>query len=178
MGMMKSFLLAFIPIFVAVDALGTLPIFISLTEEIEGKQRRRIICKSILTAALIAISFIFIGKGIFSLLGITMADFMVAGGILLLGMALMDLLTPEKTRKTIEPQTLGVVPLGTPLIAGPAVLTTLLMLVDVYGLFPTLSALLINILLAGLIFFSANYVTHILEKLDLKPYPRPPVFSW
>jgi len=107
-----------------------------------------------------------------------MADFMVAGGILLLGMALMDLLTPEKTRKTIEPQTLGVVPLGTPLIAGPAVLTTLLMLVDVYGLFPTLSALLINILLAGLIFFSANYVTHILEKLDLKPYPRPPVFSW
>ena len=169
---MKSFILAFIPIFVAVDALGTLPIFISLTEELEERKKRGIIYQSVLTAALVGISFIFIGKGIFALLGITVADFMVAGGILLLGMALMDLLTPEKTRKNIEPQTLGVVPLGTPLMVGPAVLTTILMLVDVYGLFPTLLALLTNILLAGLIFLTAEYILRMLGRTGIKAISR------
>lgn len=169
---MKSFILAFIPIFVAVDALGTLPIFISLTEDLEERKKREIIYQSVLTAALVGISFIFIGKGIFALLGITVADFMVAGGILLLGMALMDLLTPEKTRKNIEPQTLGVVPLGTPLMVGPAVLTTILMLVDVYGLLPTLLALLINILLAGLIFLTAEYILRMLGRTGIKAISR------
>ncbi len=169
---MKSFILAFIPIFVAVDALGTLPIFISLTEDLAERKKRGIIYQSVLTAALVGISFIFIGKGIFALLGITVADFMVAGGILLLGMALMDLLTPEKTRKNIEPQTLGVVPLGTPLMVGPAVLTTILMLVDVYGLLPTLLALLINILLAGLIFLTAEYILRMLGRTGIKAISR------
>ena len=95
---MENFILAFVPLFVSVDAFGLLPIFISMTEGIEEEKRRRIILQSVITALLIAILFLFLGKAIFSLLGITVADFMIAGGVLLFVIALADLLTIEKKR--------------------------------------------------------------------------------
>lgn len=159
--MLKNLLLAFIPLFVAVDAIGVLPIFISFTENIEKKEKFNIIIRSIATAICLAIGFIFLGKAIFKLLNITIADFMIAGGILLFCIAIIDLLNPTKKRR-IPSSELGFVPLGTPLITGPAVLTTSLLMLDTYGLFPTLIAVLLNILLAGIIFLSAEVLIKIL----------------
>ncbi len=149
--MLHDVFLAFIPIFVAVDCLGTLPIFVLLTEGIDPKEKTSIIVQSMLTAVGLALGFIFLGKGIFHLLGITIGDFMIAGGILLFCLAISDLLNPRKER-LVSTKDMGAVPLGTPLIVGPAVLTTSLILIDQYGLGPTLAAVLINILLTGLVF--------------------------
>lgn len=159
--MTENIFLAFIPLFVAVDAVGVLPIFVSLTEKMKPKQRRKVILKSLLTAICLAIGFIFLGRGIFNLLNITVADFMVAGGILLFCIAIIDLLNPAKKRRIPDPD-LGFVPLGTPLIVGPAVLTTSLLMLDTYGLLPTLISVLVNIILAGIIFWSANMFIRIL----------------
>ena len=153
--MIKVMFLAFIPLFVAVDAIGVLPIFVSLTEKMGAKERLNVILKSLVTAILLAIVFIFLGKAIFRVLNITVADFMVAGGILLFCIAIIDLLNPTKRRR-IPAGELGFVPLGTPLIVGPAVLTTSLLMLDIYGLLPTLVSVLTNIILAGVIFLSAN----------------------
>ena len=153
--MIKNIFLAFIPLFVAVDAIGVLPIFVSLTEKMETKERLNVILKSLVTAISISIVFIFLGKAIFNTLNITMADFMVAGGVLLFCIAIIDLLNPAKRRR-IPASELGFVPLGTPLIVGPAVLTTSLLMLDAYGLLPTLISVLFNIILAGIIFMSAN----------------------
>ena len=152
--MIKTVFLAFIPLFVAVDAIGVLPIFISLTEKMERKERLSVIIKSLATAICLAVFFIFLGKAVFSVLNITVADFMVAGGILLFCIAIIDLLNPIKRRR-IPGGELGFVPLGTPLIVGPAVLTTSLLMLDAYGLLPTLISVLTNIILAGVIFWSA-----------------------
>lgn len=152
---MNEILLAFIPIFVAVDAIGTLPIFVSLTQGVDKNLRAKIIFQSMLTALGLAVGFIFLGKAVFHLLGITVADFMIAGGVLLFSFALVDLVNPGKERMILA-QDLGVVPLGTPLIVGPAVLTTSLILIDQFGLFATLGAVVLNILLAGLVFSSAD----------------------
>jgi len=84
---LRSFLLSFIPVFVAVDAFGVLPIFISLTEGMGGKERIRVLKQSIFTALPIAIAFIFIGKAIFLFLGITVDDFLIAGGSILFVLA-------------------------------------------------------------------------------------------
>ena len=65
---MTNYLLAFIPIFVAVDALGTLPIYISLTEGLHKKKKIRVIYHSIITAVCLAVGFIFLGKAVFRLL--------------------------------------------------------------------------------------------------------------
>jgi len=152
---LKSFILSFIPIFVAVDALGVLPIFISLTEGIKKEKKLRIIKQSVIAALIIAIAFIFVGKGIFSIIGVTVEDFMIAGGAVLFIISVTDLLFPAKRRKT---STVGVVPLGTPLIAGPAVLTTSLISIDNIGLWPTLLSVVLNIFLAGVVFTSSDFL--------------------
>jgi len=160
---LRTYALAFIPIFVAVDALGVLPLFISFTEPVKRTSRLKIIRDSVITAAAVAIIFIFVGKSAFRFLGITVYDFMVAGGVLLFILAINDLLRSEKATRAPD-QSLGVVPLGMPLIVGPAVLTTSLIMLDTYGLAPTLAAVILNILIAGLIFASADFIMKIMGK--------------
>jgi multiple antibiotic resistance protein len=149
--MLHKILLSFIPVFVAVDAIGVLPILTSLTEGFDEKQKDRIIVQSMLTAACLAVGFIFLGKLVFRVLGIALGDFMIAGGAILFSLAIIDIVNPVKERR-IPADDLGVVPLGTPLIAGPAVLTISILSVSEYGLIPTVISVLANILLAGLIF--------------------------
>jgi len=159
--MFNGILLACIPVFVAVDAVGTLPIFVSLTQGVERRQKNKIIIQSLWTAVCLAVGFVFLGKAVFHYLGITIHDFMIAGGIILFCIAIIDLLLPGKERR-VPPEDLGVVPIGIPLIVGPAVLTTSLMIVDQYGLLPTLIAILINVFLAGMIFFWSEFLIKVL----------------
>jgi multiple antibiotic resistance protein len=153
--MIKNILLSFIPILVAVDAIGVLPIFIGLTEGTDSKTKGKIIIQSMLTASGLAIGFMLLGKGVFRLLGITVEDFMIAGGAILFCLAITDILNPVKKRR-MPSADLGAVPLGTPLIVGPAVLTTSLVIISHYGFWPTVISVLLNILLAGLIFRASS----------------------
>ena len=159
--MFKNVFLAFIPLFVAVDAIGVLPIFASLTEELDKKEKLKVIFQSITTAICLAIGFIFLGQAVFRFLNITVGDFMIAGGILLFCIAITDILSPVKKRR-IPSKELGSVPLGTPLIVGPAVLTTSLIVMQQYGLAPTLIAVLANVLLAGVIFLFSHVAIKVL----------------
>lgn len=149
--MLTNILMAFIPVFVAVDAIGTLPILMSLSQGLDRRQKHRIILQSMLTALCLAVGFILVGKLVFRALGILMGDFMIAGGAILFCLAIIDIVNPVKRRRT-PGNDLGVVPLGTPLLAGPAVLTTSMLAVSEYGLLPTLVSVVANILLAGLLF--------------------------
>lgn len=160
---MTEFLLAFIPLFVTIDAIGTLPIFHTLTSHLTKEDKKRLLDQSILTALFLAVGFIFLGRIVFNVLGITMADFMVAGGAVLFCIAIVDLVRPGKQRR-LSADELGPVPLGTPLMVGPAVLTTSLMLVDQRGLMLTLTSILLNIFLAGIIFSNADYFIKFLGK--------------
>jgi multiple antibiotic resistance protein len=165
--MLKNIVLALIPIFVAVDAIGVMPIFVSLTEGLDAREKRRIITQSIITASALAISFIFVGKGVFHVLGITIGDFMIAGGAILFTLAITDILNPVKTRR-IPGDDMGAVPLGTPLIVGPAVLTTSLLMVSEHGVIATLISVVLNILLAGVIFSASPLLIKVLGEAGTK----------
>ena len=165
--MVHNIFLAFIPIFVAVDALGVLPIFVNLTFHLKEREKRIIIAQSLLTAIILAIAFIFLGKAVFRLLGITVGDFMIGGGAVLFCIAMIDLMNSEKKRR-IPPKDLGAVPLGTPLIVGPAVLTTSLMIIPSYGIVATIISILINVLLAGLIFIFSDKLIKVLGSAGTK----------
>ena len=157
MGLFTNIALAFIPLFVAVDAIGIAPIFVSLTVHLEQKDKNKIILQSMLTAICLAIGFIFLGKAVFRLMGITIGDFMVAGGSILFCIAIIDILSQTKQRH-IPADELGAVPLGTPLIVGPAVLTTSMLIVSQYGLSATIISVIVNILLAGLILKLSSFL--------------------
>ena len=165
---MHSFWICFVPLFVAVDAVGVLPMFLGLTEGIDRPRLRSIIWQSLITGTLVAVVFVVIGKAVFRLLGITPADFMIAGGVLLFAISLRDLLVVEKHHDPIDPESLGAVPVGVPLIVGPAVLTTILILVDQHGIIPTMAAAVVNILLAGIVFWFAQSIASRLGRAGTK----------
>ena len=165
---MKNFLLAFIPLFVAVDAIGVLPMFMGLTEEVEQHRRTNGITQSVMTAASVVIVFILIGAPLLRLLGISVSDFMIAGGGLLFVISLSDLLSVEKAQRKIDPETVGAVPIGVPLITGPAVLTTCILLVDQYGIPVTLLAASANVFIAGFVFWFATPISRLLGSAGTK----------
>ncbi len=165
---MNKFWLCFVPLFVAVDAVGVLPLFMGFTEGFKRQKVNKIILQSVLTAAMVAILFLAIGRAVFKLLGFTIADFMIAGGALLFAFSLRDLLSMDKRRRIGDIESLGSVPIGVPLIVGPAVLTTVLLLMNNYGIGVTVLATVVNILIAGFIFLSSESIYRVLVKAGAK----------
>ena len=161
--MLNEIFLAFIPIFVAVDPIGLLPLFAALTHRVTKKEKRKIILQSVVTALSLAVAFIVLGKWTFRVVGITVWDFMIAGGVILLCLSISDLLQPWKERPNLSEE-LGAVPLGTPLIVGPAVLTTSLIMIDQHGVAATVASVVLNICLVGVIFIWSDLLIKILGR--------------
>jgi multiple antibiotic resistance protein len=155
---LEPFILAFIPIFVAVDAIGNLPLFVSLVDGATRKQRRKIIIESVTTATAMAVVFMFVGKFILRLLNISIPDFQVAGGLLLLVISIRLLLPGAQKSFMSEgkDRDVGVFPLGTPLITGPAVLTTTIIMLDAHGILATFVSLALNMLIVWFTLIRAN----------------------
>ena len=154
---LKPFLVSFIPILVALDAPGTLPLYVGMTEGVKKHERRKIVRQSIVTAFLVTIGFILLGQAIFNALGILVEDFMIAGGLILLIIAITDVVRAGERKMERGPE-FGVVPLGTPLIAGPGTLTAALVLVGTNGYIPVVLSLIVNLLIAWIIFSQAERI--------------------
>jgi multiple antibiotic resistance protein len=156
----RPFLLTFIPLFVAIDAFGIVPIFISLTAHLPDQERHRTFREAVLAAGLIGSGFMLLGNAIFHYLGITEADFQIAGGAMLFCLSLTDLLFDERTRR-FPSHALGVVPLAMPLIVGPAVLTTSVVLLNSHGFWLTLVAFLVNLGIVWLILRGSDRIMNL-----------------
>jgi multiple antibiotic resistance protein len=165
--LVTKFLIAFIPIFVAIDAIGMVAIFIGLGARVEPRRRQQEALLGIGTALAISVGFMFLGRLIFQALGITVADFQVGGGLILLAFAVRDLLDiGGETRPTNE--AFGIVPLGMPLIAGPALLTALLVLIDSVGMLFTLLSLILNLVIVAIVFCYADRLTKWMGKQGIR----------
>ncbi len=162
--------LSFIPLFIAIDAIGVLPFILSLTEDMNPAERPRIIRYAMLTALALGLAFIGIGQGIFFLLGIAVGDFLVAGGLILLVLAIRHLITGKfvELQPSVSKQMIGVVPIGTPLVVGPAVLTTLLLITQQYSLPAVILAFVLNLVFAWLVFAQANRIARLLREQGLR----------
>lgn len=152
----------FIPLFVAMDAPAGLAIFISMTEGLTEDRVKKIVSESILTAFFVSMSFLALGEFVFNILGISENDFRIAGGILLLTFAILDLVGDTERRKPAGK--FGIVPIGVPLIAGPAVLTTITLLVDNYGVYSTGTSLLLNLFIVWVLFRKAEVIVRFFGK--------------
>ncbi|MBM3141716.1 MAG: MarC family protein [Chloroflexi bacterium] len=157
---LQEFGLTFVPLFVAMDAIGVLPILLPLTQDMKANERRRVVRLAVITALVLGLGFVVIGKGIFLFLGIEVSDFLVAGGLILFLLAAKDLITGKmmEAQASVGADMLGVVPIGTPLVVGPAVLTTLLILIDQYSIIIVLVSFTLNLAIAWLLFAQANRV--------------------
>jgi multiple antibiotic resistance protein len=154
---------AFLPLFVAVNIPGILPIYIGMTEGMRGRERQRLLVRALAAAFVLATLMLFAGEVIFQSLGITVDDLRVGGGLILLVIAVADLAFGELKKRRTEPEReaadggppeVGAVPLGIPLIIGPGAITTILVAEGQFGYPPTLASIVLNM---GLVFVAFTF---------------------
>jgi multiple antibiotic resistance protein len=164
---LSKFAQAFIPMFVAIDPIGLAAIFLGLGQGVAPAQRQRIARQATVTGGGVALLFLLLGASMFKALGISVTDFQIAGGLILFILAARDLMhsaaEPEKL-----PDDFGVVPLGMPLIAGPALIATLLLLAQTLGLVITLAALAANMLLIVLAFTYSEHLGRMIGAMGMR----------
>lgn len=155
----ERFLKAFIPLFVAIDPIGLAAVFLAMGVGVPAERRKKIATQATWTGGLVALMFLLLGQTIFAALGITVSDFQIAGGLILFIIAAKDLIQSAVVPEAV-PEDFGVVPLGMPLIAGPASITTLLVLAQskATGMAVTLAALAVNLVLVILAFVYSDWL--------------------
>lgn len=168
---LENFLLSFIPLFVAIDIIGTAPIFLGYTHSISEHAKKKLIFEAVLAAFAVALIFLVGGKVILNFLGITIDDFRIAGGLILLILSVNDIIaSSEKVR---NPGTdIGIVPLGVPLIMGPAALTTILILVDNFGYLMTILSMTLNFIIVLLVLLNAKLIMKIIGDGGSKAFAK------
>lgn len=171
---LRPYILGFIPLFVAVDAIANIPIFLSLVEHASKPVRKKIILDAVMTATSVAVIFMCVGKWVLALLGVTIPDFQIAGGALLFILA-VRLLLPGAQKSVLtsgHDKDLGVFPLGTPLITGPAVLTTTLMIMHSYGAAVTLAAVILNMIFVWVTLAKAEVIMKLIGPSGIRAFSK------
>jgi len=134
---------AVISLFIVVDPLGNIPIFISLTDKMSDTERKRTFQRATITGAILLFFFALLGQQIFILFGISMRSFMIAGGILLLLIAVKMLVTGKWEESGESPESVGIVPMAIPLLVGPGAITTTILNIRIFNLTITVLSILI-----------------------------------
>ena len=123
---------AIIALFIIVDPFGNIPIFVGLTENITDAQRKKTYNTAMLVAFVLLVVFAFTGQEILAIFGLSIYSFEVAGGILLLIIAVRILISGFH-ESTESPESLGAVPIAIPLLVGPGAITTTIFNLQAYG---------------------------------------------
>jgi multiple antibiotic resistance protein len=165
---------AFVPLFIVIDALGLPPLITSLTEGMTFREQTKMVHIAILTALVVGLAFLFFGRLILTLMGISVGAFAIAGGSILMVQAIRSLTTGHMIEAERE-EMVAVVPIGTPLLAGPATITTLLLLTSQLPLNIVLAAFVANVVVAWLICLGSYRILRVMGHGGLKAVSR--VFS-
>lgn len=127
------FLTTFLTLFVIMDPAGTVPVFLALTSTMTAKQRARAASQATMVAFGVVVAFVLFGKYILNFLGISVPALQASGGLLLLLVA-MELLTGKAEEPTVSGKVnVALVPLGTPLLAGPGAIVAAMLAVESSG---------------------------------------------
>jgi multiple antibiotic resistance protein len=167
-SLVENFLKAFIPLFVAIDPIGLAAVFLALGAGVPAARKKQIATQATWTGGAVALLFLFLGQTIFTALGITPSDFQVAGGLILFILAARDLVQSAAEEPTKLAHDFGVVPLGMPLIAGPASITTLIVLADTLGVAVTFGALVVNLVIVVLTFAFSETIGRIIQPTGMR----------
>lgn len=146
-----NLLKAIVALFIVIDPLGNVPIFISLTMRMDKAERKRTFNVATVVALILLMVFVVVGRQLLNLFNISLYSFMIAGGILLLIISVKILIHGEWTERAISPENVGAVPIAFPLLTGPGAITTAIVIIQTLGFAATLLSVLIIFFLVWLI---------------------------
>jgi multiple antibiotic resistance protein len=170
----EAFVLTFVPLFVVLDAPGNLPMVVSLTEGMTSKEKLKVIDVATITAALVGLAFLFFGQFLLHTMGISVGAFAVAGGIILMVLSIKYMTTGHMVDASKE-EMIAVVPIGTPLLTGPATITTLIFLNTQFPTYIVLLSFALNMLIAWIIFVAGDKIIRFMGQGGIKAVSK--VFS-
>ena len=174
--MFAAFLNSFVLFFITIDTIGNLPFFISLTEGAPIKKKNQIAIKSIIIAFFITILFAYLGKYLLDAIGVSLDSLKIAGGIILMFIAIDILFEKRKIRREKKVEAaldeknfdeIIVFPMAIPFIAGPSTLATIILLMGNYSdsiesqmivIFALIVALIVSLFLMIGTNFSTKYI--------------------
>ncbi len=162
----QSLVMTFVPLFIVVDALGNLPFVMTFSEGMTNRERNRMINVAILTATLVGLVFLFFGQLLLSVLNLSLGSFTTAGGIILLILSIRYIISGRQVeyKNTPKEELVAIVPIGTPLIVGPATITTLILFSRQYPVYIILISLVLNLLISWVVFFVGIRIAAFLGK--------------
>jgi len=155
---------AILVLFIVVDPFGSIPIFMSLTEKMSENQKKKVFNTATLVGFILLLAFAFAGQEIFSIFGVSVFSFEVAGGILLLIIAIRILISGRVTDMDESPESVGAVPIAMPLLVGPGAITTTIFNLQAYGVVVTALSVFAVLILTWIILRYINKVYHFLGK--------------
>jgi multiple antibiotic resistance protein len=170
----QYFVLTFVPLFIVIDALGILPVVISMGQDMSRREHHKMIHVATITATIVGLVFLFFGQLILRTMGISVGSFAIAGGLILLVLSI-TYMTTGRMMQVIREEMVAVVPIGTPLTVGPATITALLLLATQFPIYMVLLSFALNMLISWGIFMVGGHIARFLGQGGLKAVSR--VFS-
>jgi multiple antibiotic resistance protein len=179
-----QWLTALVAVFFIIDPFAATPAFLAMTAGCDRLRRKQMARRASLTCVVILSVFATVGKYLFRVFGISLPAFKLAGGLLLLLVAL-DMLQARRsrTRETPEEQVdacaiedVGIIPMGIPMLAGPGSISTVMVLVGQAPSWreaiPVLAAIVITSAICYFVLASADRVEAILGEIGIRVLTR------
>lgn len=155
-----ALLRATMALFIILDPIGLLPVVMALTTGQDPAHRQRVLYLSTLVAVALLVLLTFAARGIFGLYGIQIADFQIAGGLVLFGVALNTI--NERHWGESVGGVMGIVPIACPLLVGPGAVATSIFMLNMYGAAVTVTAIVLSFFLVFLTFRSTSFLYRVL----------------
>ena len=168
--MILSLVQIFFAVFGVMDPVGNVPFFLTFARSLDKKGKDKFALSAILYAAGILIVFMFLGNAILNVFQISIESFRIAGGIILflIGVKILfGIETGEKKENEEKEKNPSIMPLATPLIAGPGMISLVIIFAKEYGYLLTLTGVLGNLLLSYILFRLAPYILRIFGKREI-----------
>jgi len=171
--MTEIFIQTFFLYFIVIDPLGNTPLFLSITQNMDTNKKIRIALSATIIASIILLFFALLGSSLLSYLNISYPAFTIGGGIILLIIAIEMLFDKRQQRKgediDLNSDNVSVFPLATPIIAGPAAITSVIVSVSDIGTNFTnqtvgMMSLTLVLVLTFVIFFIASKFSKLINK--------------
>lgn len=182
------FVTAFVSLFVTLDPIGNIPIFLSITPHNSEAERAAMVTRAVLVVFVVLVVFALCGNLIFRFFGVTIEAFRIVAGLLLLKIA-FDMMearparvrhTPEEDAEGVKREDIALIPLAIPLLSGPGTISSVIALTGQAAKAPAvlpmfgilLLAIALNVVIAFLALRSAAPITRLLKETGMRVFTR------
>lgn len=168
---LNSFMHSFVTLLVIMDPFGGLPVFMTLTKDYSEERAKLSAHRATRVSLILLTIFLFVGERVLDFFGISIFSFQVGGGLILLLLGLLYVIDIKLGDDKDYSKDI-VIPMATPLIAGPGAITAIILLVSKYGFWIPLQAMLLNLLIFWAAMYFARHIKKVLGEQGLEIMSR------